>query len=221
MGQLFPRRANALVWLSLFGGLLLAVELTLILAVYFRSNYFRQINVAIEQPVPFSHQLHGGSLGMDCRYCHVSVNQSSFANIPATETCMTCHSQIKTNSPKLALVRESYVTGLPIEWVKVHKVPDFVYFNHAIHVNKGVGCSNCHGQVNQMPVVWQTQPLYMGWCLDCHRNPEQYVRPRDEVYNMDYVAPAPAEQLVLGRELVEQYGIMPASQLTNCWVCHR
>jgi NAD-dependent SIR2 family protein deacetylase len=169
--------------------------------------------------VPFSHQLHNSSLGIDCRYCHVSVNQSSFANIPATETCMTCHSQIATNSPRLALVRESYATGQPIEWVKVHKVPDFVYFNHAIHVTKGVGCSNCHGQVNEMPVVWQTQAFYMGWCLDCHRNPEQYVRPRDQVYNMDYVAPA--NQLELGAQLVREYGIMPAAQLTNCWVCHR
>jgi hypothetical protein len=219
MGQIFPRNANLLVWLSMFGGLLLAVELLLILSVYFRSNYFRQINVAIEQPVPFSHQLHNSSLGIDCRYCHVSVNQSSFANIPATETCMTCHSQIATNSPRLALVRESYATGQPIEWVKVHKVPDFVYFNHAIHVTKGVGCSNCHGQVNEMPVVWQTQAFYMGWCLNCHRNPEQYVRPRDQVYNMDYVAPA--NQLELGAQLVREYGIMPAAQLTNCWVCHR
>lgn len=219
MGQIFPRNANRLAWLSVFAGLLLVAELVLILAVYFRSNYFRQINVAIEQPVAFSHQLHNGVLGIDCRYCHVSVNQSYFANIPATETCMTCHSQIKTYSPKIAPVVESYATGKPIEWNKVHRVPDFVYFNHAIHVNKGVGCSTCHGQVNQMPVVWQQQAMFMGWCLNCHRNPEQYVRPRDEVYNMEYVAPA--NQAALGRQLVAEYGIMPADQLTNCWVCHR
>ncbi len=219
MGQIFPRNANRLAWLSIFAGLLLVAELVLILAVYFRSNYFRQINVAIEQPVAFSHQLHNGVLGIDCRYCHVSVNQSYFANIPATETCMTCHSQIKTYSPKIAPVIESYATGKPIEWNKVHRVPDFVYFNHAIHVNKGVGCSTCHGQVNEMPVVWQQQAMFMGWCLNCHRNPEQYVRPRDEVYNMEYVAPA--NQAALGRQLVAEYGIMPADQLTNCWVCHR
>ncbi|MCX7792770.1 MAG: cytochrome c family protein [Chloroflexaceae bacterium] len=219
MGQIFPRNANRLAWLSVFAGLLLVAELVLILAVYFRSNYFRQINVAIEQPVAFSHQLHNGVLGIDCRYCHVSVNQSYFANIPATETCMTCHSQIKTYSPKIAPVVESYATGKPIEWNKVHRVPDFVYFNHAIHVNKGVGCSTCHGQVNEMPVVWQQQAMFMGWCLNCHRNPEQYVRPRDEVYNMEYVAPA--NQAALGRQLVAEYGIMPADQLTNCWVCHR
>lgn len=219
MGQIFPRNANLLAWLSIFAGLLLVAELVLILAVYFRSNYFRQINVAIEQPVAFSHQLHNGNLGIDCRYCHVSVNESYFANIPATETCMTCHSQIKTYSAKIAPVVESYATGEPIAWNKVHRVPDFVYFNHAIHVNKGVGCSTCHGQVNEMAVVWQTQALYMGWCLNCHRNPEEYVRPRDEVYNMEYIAPA--NQLALGRELVAEYGIMPADQLTNCWVCHR
>ncbi|MGQ9927565.1 MAG: cytochrome c3 family protein [Chloroflexaceae bacterium] len=219
MGQIFPRNANRLAWLSVFAGLLLVAELVLILAVYFRSNYFRQINVAIEQPVAFSHQLHNGVLGIDCRYCHVSVNQSYFANIPATETCMTCHSQIKTFSPKIAPVIESYATGKPIEWNRVHRVPDFVYFNHAIHVNKGVGCSTCHGQVNEMPVVWQQQAMFMGWCLNCHRNPEQYVRPRDEVYNMEYVPPA--NQATLGRQLVAEYGIMPANQLTNCWVCHR
>ncbi len=219
MGQIFPRNANRLAWLSVFAGLLLVAELVLILAVYFRSNYFRQINVAIEQPVAFSHQLHNGVLGIDCRYCHVSVNQSYFANIPATETCMTCHSQIKTFSPKIAPVIQSYATGQPILWNKVHRVPDFVYFNHSIHVNKGVGCSTCHGQVNEMPVVWQQQAMYMGWCLNCHRNPEQYVRPRDEVYNMEYVAPA--NQAALGRQLVAEYGIMPADQLTNCWVCHR
>jgi hypothetical protein len=219
MGQIFPDNANRLAWLSVFAGLLLVAELVLILAVYFRSNYFRQINVAIEQPVAFSHQLHNGVLGIDCRYCHVSVNQSYFANIPATETCMTCHSQIKTYSPKIAPVVESYATGKPIKWNKVHRIPDFVYFNHSIHVNKGVGCSTCHGQVNEMPVVWQQQAMFMGWCLNCHRNPEQYVRPRDEVYNMEYVAPA--NQAALGRQLVAEYGIMPASQLTNCWVCHR
>jgi hypothetical protein len=218
MGQLFPRNANLLVRLSIFGILLVVVELTLILGVYFRSNYFRQINVAVQQPVPFSHQLHNGVLGIDCRYCHVSVAVSSFANIPATETCMTCHSQIKSNSPKLALVRESYATGQPVAWVKIHKVPDFVYFNHSIHINKGIGCSNCHGQVNNMPVIWQTQPLYMGWCLNCHRNPEKYIRPRDQVFNMNY-APPP-DQLQVGSDLVKKYGVNKA-QLTNCAICHR
>ncbi|NNJ09602.1 cytochrome c3 family protein [Chloroflexales bacterium ZM16-3] len=220
MGQIFPRNANLLIRLSIFASLLLAVELTLILGVYFRSNYFRQINVAVQQPVPYSHQLHVGVLGMDCRYCHVAVDKSWAANIPATETCMTCHSQIKSDSPKLTLVRESYATGQPVDWIRIHKVPDFVYFNHSIHVNKGIGCSECHGQVDTMAVVWQVQPLYMGFCLNCHRNPEKYIRPRDEVYNMGYVHPA--DQLQVGADLVKQYGVNnDKNQLTNCSICHR
>ncbi|NTW97082.1 MAG: cytochrome c3 family protein [Oscillochloris sp.] len=219
MGQIFPRNANLLIRLSIFAGLLLVVELVLILGVYFRSNYFRQINVAVEQPVAFSHQMHNGVLGIDCRYCHVSVDKSYFANIPATETCMTCHSQVKTNSVKVAAVLQSYATGKPIEWIRVHNVPDFVYFNHSIHVNKGIGCSECHGQINTMPVVWQTQPLYMGWCLNCHRNPEKYIRPREDVYDMTYVHPA--DQLQVGADLVKQYGVASTDQLTNCSTCHR
>jgi hypothetical protein len=219
MGQIFPSNANLIARLSIFAVVLLVAELLLITGVYFRSNYYRQINVAVQQPVPFSHQLHNGVLGVDCRYCHVSVADSAFANIPATETCMSCHSQVATNSPLLEPVRQSYATGEPIAWVKVHDVPDFVYFNHSIHVNKGVGCSTCHGQVNNMPVVWQTQAFYMGWCLNCHRNPEQYLRPRDQVYNMDYTPPA--NQLEIGANLAREYGVMPPDQLTNCSVCHR
>jgi hypothetical protein len=219
MGQIFPRNANLLIRLSIFAGLLLVVELVLILGVYFRSNYFRQINVAVQQPVPFSHQMHNGVLGIDCRYCHVSVDKSYFANIPATETCMTCHSQIKTNSSKVAPVLESYATGKPIPWIRIHNVPDFVYFNHSIHVNKGVGCSECHGQINTMAVVWQSKPLYMGFCFDCHRNPEKYIRPRDKVYDMTYVHPD--TQLQDGAVLVKQYGVATKEQLTNCSTCHR
>jgi hypothetical protein len=219
MGQIFPRNANLLVRLSIFAGLLLVAELILILGVYFRSNYFRQINVAIEQPVAFSHQLHNDSLGIDCRYCHTAVAQSYFANIPATETCMTCHSQVATYRPAIQPIIQSWETGQPIEWLTVNRVPDFVYFNHSIHVNKGMGCSTCHGQINEMPVVWQKQAFYMGYCLNCHRNPEQYIRPVEEVYNMDYAAPA--NQLEIGRQLVREYGIMPPDQLTNCFVCHR
>lgn len=217
MGQIFRPNANLLARLSVFGGILLAVELILILGVFFRSNYWRQVNVAIEQPVPFSHQIHADQLGLDCRYCHTSVAESTYANIPATETCMTCHSQIAVNSTKLQPVRDSWATGLPVEWVKVHHLPEFVYFNHSIHINKGIGCSECHGQVNEMPVVWKEQALYMGWCLGCHREPERYIRPREEVYNMDYVHPA--NQLDVGRQLVQEYNVR-VTQLTNCAVCH-
>ncbi|RRR70802.1 MAG: cytochrome C [Candidatus Viridilinea halotolerans] len=219
MGQIFPRNANLFVRVSIFAGLLLATTLVLLIGVYFRSNTYRQVNVAIEQPVPYSHQLHADTLGIDCRYCHVSVEQSAFANIPATETCMTCHSQIKTNSDQLAPVRASYASGDPVLWERVHRLPDFVFFNHSIHVNKGIGCSECHGRVDQMPVVWQEQAFFMGFCLDCHRNPENYVRPVEEVYNMEYIHPA--NQRELGAQLVAEYGIMPVDQLTNCWICHR
>ncbi len=219
MGQIFPRNANLLARLSIFAAVLLIVELTLILTVYFRSNYYRQINVAIQQPVPYSHQLHAGTLGIDCRYCHVSVDKSYFANIPATETCMTCHSQIRTGSTKLTVVRDSYATGQPVSWQKVNRVPSFVYFNHSIHINKGVGCSECHGKVTEMPVVWQPQAFFMGFCLNCHRNPENFLRPRDQVFNLNYIHPA--NQVELGQKLVQEYGVMPKTQLQNCWVCHR
>jgi hypothetical protein len=219
MGQIFPRNANLLARLSIFAAALLIVELLLITAVYFRSNYYRQINVAIQQPVAYSHQLHAGTLGIDCRYCHVSVDKSYFANIPATETCMTCHSQIRTGSTLLTVVRDSYDTGQSIPWQKVNRVPSFVYFNHSIHINKGVGCSECHGKVIDMPVVWQPQAFFMGFCLNCHRNPENFLRPRDQVFNLNYVHPA--NQVELGKQLVQQYGVMPKEQLQNCWVCHR
>lgn len=220
MGQYFRPNANLLSRISIFGVILLAIEGIFILGVYFRSNYFRQVHIAIQQPVAFSHQIHNDVLGIDCRYCHTSVSKSSFASIPPTETCMTCHSQVAVDSPKLQPVRDSWATGQPVVWTKVHDLPDFVYFNHSIHVNKGVGCTTCHGQINQMTTVWQQQPLYMGWCLNCHRNPEKYLRPREEVYNMNYVAPQGAEQLALGQSLVQQYDIHK-SQLTNCAICHR
>jgi hypothetical protein len=217
--QFFPPNANLIARMSIYVIALLAAFSLIVLGVWFRSNYYRQVHIAVEQPVPFSHQLHNDVLGIECQYCHVSVEQSSFANIPAAETCMTCHAQVAVNSPDLAPVRESYATGQPVEWVKVYDLPDFVYFNHSIHVNKGIGCSSCHGQINQMPVVWQEQALFMGWCLNCHRNPENYVRPRDEIYNMSYVPAEP--QNVLGPRLVAEYNIMPPEQLTNCYVCHR
>jgi hypothetical protein len=146
------------------------------------------------------------------------VEKSSFAGMPPTQTCMTCHSQLWTNAELLKPVRESWRTGVPLQWTRVHNLPGYVYFDHSIHVNKGIGCSTCHGQVDQMPLVWQTQPLQMGWCLQCHRQPEQFIRPRDQVFNMDWQPPA--NQLEMGKRLVEEYGIRK-EQLTNCSVCHR
>src|SRR5262249_1818151 len=158
-----------------------------------------------EQPVPFSHEHHVAGLGLDCRYCHTTVETSSFANIPATKICMNCHSEMWAASPTLAPVRESYRSGRSIAWTRVHDLPGFVYFNHSIHVQKGIGCSTCHGRVDRMPLMWQEASLRMEWCLGCHRNPERYVRPQEKVFEMSYQAPP--DQEALGSTLVKQYHI--------------
>jgi hypothetical protein len=169
-----------------------------------------------DQPVPFSHKHHVGGLGIDCRYCHSTVEVSSFADIPPTSICMNCHSQMWTTAPALEPVRESFRTGRSIQWTRVYELPEYVYFDHSIHVNKGIGCSSCHGRVDRMALTWQAVPLTMSWCLDCHRNPEQYVRPKSEVFSMSYAAPANQEEL--GKRLVKEYDIQRA---TNCSDCHR
>jgi hypothetical protein len=158
-------------------------------------------------------------MGIDCRYCHTSVERSSFAGIPPTSTCMNCHSQIWNTAPILEPVRASFREGRHLEWVRVNDLPDFVYFNHQIHVRQGVGCATCHGQVDQMPLMVQAAPLLMEWCLDCHRAPEQYLRPRSEVFNMLYQPPA--DQLTLGRQLKAEYNVASVEHLTSCSVCHR
>jgi len=184
-----------------------------------RSDYTTRQDAPREQPVPFSHAHHVGGLGIDCRYCHTSVETSSFANIPPTKTCMNCHSQIWSTSPTLEPVRASYRTGESIQWTRVHDLPDFVYFNHSIHVAKGVGCETCHGRVDRMPLMAQQASLRMQWCLDCHRNPEKFVRPRAAVTTMGY-EPA-GDQEVIGRQLVKDYKILDAHTLTSCSTCHR
>jgi hypothetical protein len=169
-----------------------------------------------QQPVPFSHAHHVGGLGIDCRYCHTSVEESSFANLPSTSICMNCHSQMWAVAPVLQPVRDSYRTGKSIEWTRVYDLPQFVYFNHAIHVNKGFGCSTCHGRVDKMPLTWQAPDLRMNWCLNCHRHPEKYVRPQEKVFDIAYMPPP--NQLALGKQLVRQYHI---ESLTSCSTCHR
>ena len=179
-------------------------------------EYITEIGVAKVQPVQFSHRHHAGQLGIHCAYCHSSVEVSSFAGIPPTHTCMSCHSQIWINSPTLEPIRESYRSGQSIEWVRVHDLPDFVYFNHSIHINKGIGCASCHGRVDQMPQIYKAQSLQMQWCLDCHRQPERHIRPRDKIYDMAY---QPAEdQMELGRRLVAEYKVQ---KLLDCYTCHR
>jgi len=216
MSQIFHHSTNTLSKLSIFGALFLAAgTLWLVLEVN-RSPYVTQAGVAREQPVPFSHAHHVAGLGIDCRYCHTSVEFSATAGIPPTKTCMNCHSQIWSDSPTLEPVRESFRSERAIEWVKVNDLPDFVYFNHSAHVNQGVGCTTCHGRVDRMPLMWQEASLTMEWCLECHRKPERFLRPREQVYNAAYEPPA--DQLELGRSLVQQYGIHTR---TSCSTCHR
>ena len=168
------------------------------------------------QPVEFSHELHAGQLGIDCRYCHTSVEEAATASVPPTQTCMNCHQKVRAESPKLIPVRESFATGMPITWVRIHDLPDYVYFNHSAHVARGVGCVSCHGRVDKMAEVHQDQPLTMGWCLDCHRNPEPHLRPVEFVTDLDWV---PTEDpLALGKRLREQHDINPS---TDCYTCHR
>jgi len=219
MSQIFHPSTNTFAKVSIFGAVFFLALLGGVGLVLARSPYVTDVGIARPQPVQFSHEHHVNGLGIDCRYCHTSVEVSPYAGIPPTHTCMSCHSQIWNDSPALEPVRESYRTGLPIVWTRVHRVPDYVYFNHSIHVNKGVGCASCHGQVDQMPLVWKAEPMTMEWCLDCHRTPEQHLRPLDQIYNMDW---APEEdQLALGQRLKEEYHVADAYTLTQCYVCHR
>ncbi len=219
MPQIFHRSTNTLSRLSLFSALFLVALFLSVLAEIERSSYITEANVVREQPVQFSHKHHVEDDGIDCRYCHTSVEQSAFAGIPPTKTCMNCHSQIFATSPYLEPIRESFRTGKPIEWTRVHKLPDFVYFNHSIHVSKGVGCASCHGQVNLMPLVRQVASLQMEWCLDCHRHPERALRPREQVFNMHWQPQV--NQREEGRRLVREYNIRSVEELTSCSTCHR
>ncbi len=219
MPQIFNRTANIVSKASIAAVGLLVVLLGGALWTVMMSPYYTNVNVTREQPVPFSHKHHAGELGIDCRYCHTSVEKSSFAGVPPTQTCMTCHSQIWTNASMLEPVRASYRTDKSISWTRVYALPDYVYFNHSIHVAKGVGCTTCHGEIAKMPLTYKANTLYMGWCLDCHRQPEKYLRPKSEVFNPNYVPPA--NQLELGAQLVKDYKIIPLQERQSCSTCHR
>ena len=216
MAQIFHRSANTLARASILGVVLLLSAVGAALMKLKRSPYVTTQHIAPEQPIPFSHQHHAAGLGLDCRYCHTSVEDSSFAGIPPTKTCMNCHAQIWTNAPMLAPVRFSFSSGQSLQWTRVHDLPDFVYFNHSIHVKKGVGCETCHGRVDKMPLMYQNASLEMRWCLDCHRNPEKFVRPREFITKMGYEPAEPQE--VIGKRLVQEYHIQ---KLETCWTCHR
>jgi hypothetical protein len=219
MAQIFHRSTNFISRSSLFASLflvLLGLGGVLGLA---RSPYYTNQFISRSQPVQFSHKHHVGDDGIDCRYCHSSVETSAVAGIPPTKTCMNCHSVLFNDVGYLEPIRESYRTDQSIRWIKVHRLPDFVYFNHSIHINKGVGCSTCHGRINQMPLVFQDSPLLMQWCLDCHRSPELALRPIDQVFNMDWKPGADQEER--GAQYKRERKIRTAAELTSCSTCHR
>jgi hypothetical protein len=216
MAQVFQPR----LVLQLKLGALAVLVLVVVLLLAWRASIAQHptIGTPADQVVPFSHKHHVGDVGLDCRYCHTPVEQSAFAGLPPTHTCMTCHSQLFTQQPMLAPVVQSFRSGLPLQWNRVHDLPDFVYFNHSIHIAKGVGCVTCHGPVDRMPLTWRTASLEMQWCLECHRAPEKYLRPVEHVFDTDW---QPSEnQLALGKHLVSAYHIHKAT-LTDCSTCHR
>ena len=216
MAQIFHRSFNVIARTSIYGAVFIAAGLGWVGLKAVRSPYATNAFVAVEQPVPFSHRHHVGELKIDCRYCHQTVEESASAGMPATKTCMNCHQQIWVGSPMLEPVRASYRDDKPIAWARVHRVPDFAKFNHSIHLQKGIGCVSCHGRVDEMPLTWPVHSLHMEWCLDCHRHPEQHVRPRSEVFNLS-LERLPDQDRV-GAQLVEEYGIRSK---TSCSYCHR
>jgi hypothetical protein len=219
MAQIFHRSTNFISRFSVFTAIFLIAFAVLAVLAAARSPYMTRQNITREQPVQFSHKHHVGDDGIDCRYCHTSVETSAFAGIPPTKTCMNCHSVLFNNAGYLEPVRESYRTDKSIPWVKVHRLADFVYFNHSIHVNKGIGCSTCHGRVDEMPLVFQANTLLMQWCLDCHRNPAPNLRPMDKVFAMDW-KPGP-DQEELGQEFAKERNLRTTAELTSCSTCHR
>ena len=230
--QIFHRSTNTISRATIFGAVFFLAFALWACMEFQRSPYVTYAKVVKPQPVPFSHQHHVGGLGIDCRYCHTSVEVSNFAGIPPTRTCMNCHSQIWTNAQLLEPVRDSFRTGKSLVWTRVNDLPDFVYFNHSIHINKGVGCNVCHGPVDRMPLMFNYASLQMEWCLDCHRAPQKYLRPRDQVFNMRYEEPSTAkpvtldgkaytDQLELGTDLVKKYNLRTVADITSCSTCHR
>ncbi|HZQ90188.1 MAG TPA: cytochrome c3 family protein [Terriglobales bacterium] len=219
MPQIFHRSTTSISRFTIFGAVFVLLAFGYMGEAIQRSPYVTYMGVAQSQPVPFSHQHHVGGLGLDCRYCHTSVEVSGFAGIPPTKTCMNCHSQIWTNAPVLEPVRNSFRTGQSLQWTRVHDLPDFVYFDHSIHIDKGIGCSSCHGRVDQMPLTFAASSLQMEWCLDCHRSPEKNLRPRSEVFNMAYEQPK--DQMALGNKLKHDYHLRSVQDITSCNTCHR
>ena len=217
MSQIFPASFDLIVKLVVLLALLVLAGGALALYLLNRSPYWTNVGVVLDQPVPFSHKHHAGDLGIDCRFCHASVATSSYAGMPDTQTCMICHSQIWKDSPVLEPVRASYAENKPLRWNRLNEEPEFAYFNHSIHINKGVGCSTCHGRVDDMPITWKAQDIEMDWCLSCHRHPAAALRPVADITQMDWShANTPAE----GAALMKARNIQTA-HLTDCSACHR
>lgn len=219
MSQLFDRHSNIYSRLSIVALGVFVALLGAAVALVATGGYVTAQHDFVDQPIQFSHAHHVGGMGIDCRYCHTSVEEAAFANIPATTICMNCHSQVWSQAPILEPVRASFRDNTRLQWTRVHDLPDFVYFDHSIHVKQGVGCATCHGPIDRMPLVYQEAPLTMRWCLNCHRNPAAYVRPREEVFNMAWQRPA--DDPGLGARLVEEYGIAGVQHMTSCSTCHR
>ena len=215
MSHIFPKSANKLP-LQIIIFVLILVGIVTAATTYYATPKYTRIGYAPVQPVPFSHALHNGQLGIDCRYCHIGVDQGATSTVPTAQTCMNCHSVIRTDSAALAPVRESYASGDPIKWVKIHQVPDYVYFNHAVHVNRGISCVECHGQINEMDVVTHSKPLSMGFCLDCHRAPASAVRPLDQVTNLNWTPANADEHAKWAADFVKNNKISPPQSCTGC-----
>ncbi len=219
MAQVFHRAANNVAKISIVVAVVLAGVAGFAYTQIARSSYLTGRYMEKQQPVQFSHKHHVGDDGIDCRYCHTAVETSYSAGIPPTQTCMNCHSQIWADSPYLEPVRASYRDNKPIEWERVHDLPEYAYFNHSIHIAKGVGCSTCHGQIDNMPAVYQENTLQMEWCLQCHREPEKYIRPKSEIYNMQW---QDGDLSVEERtQLKADYKIRSKEMMTSCSTCHR
>lgn len=222
MAQIFHRGTNTLAKASIVALILLSGVAFYVVTQIARSSYLTGIYVDRQQPVQFSHKHHSGDDGIDCRYCHTAVETSSSAGMPPTQTCMNCHNQIWSDSPYLEIVRASYRDNKPIQWEKVHDLPDYVYFNHSAHINKGVGCSTCHGNVAEMPSIHQVATLQMEWCLSCHREPEKFLRPKAEIYNT-YWRPqnVSSQEIAEGQQLKADYKVRSKVFMQSCSTCHR
>lgn len=218
MPQLFSKRADSLLRSALAATALVIFGFFPLRSAMENSSFATDVGKAVEQPVPFSHKHHVGDIGINCRFCHSTVEKSSFAGMPATATCLACHAYLWKNAEPLAPVRASFVSKIPLQWNRVNNIPDYVYFNHSIHIAKGIGCESCHGRIDQMPLVYKVNAFHMEDCLECHRHPERFIRPRDRIY--DFGWKAGEEPSGEGRRLIAEYGI-ETSHLTECVTCHR